>query len=978
MVKQLTFTAMKKSQLLLLFFAGTCVALQAQKSAVPAPTSANARLAGLAKKKITEEHSLVTNLRFRSVGPTVMSGRVVDVEVDPLDATKFYVAYASGGLWWTDNNGTTFSPVFDNEASMTIGDVAVDWTDHAHPIIWVGTGENNSSRSSYSGTGIYRSADGGKTWENRGLAETQHIGRVLVRPGNSNDLLVAAIGHLYTSNPERGVFRSKDGGKTWTKTLFINDQTGVIDLQVDAANPDIVYACAWQRDRKAWNFSESGKGSGIYKSTDGGDTWQLITGAGSGFPQGDGVGRIGVAIYNDPAAAKTGNTIVYAVLDNQDHRPADTSAKSREKLRPRDFEKMTHAQFLALDTAKLKAYLEDNGFPDKYPLDTVIAMVKRNAIQPSALYDYVSDANSRLFDTPVIGGEVYRSDDAGKTWKKSNTADLDNFYYTYGYYFGKVTIAPGKPDDVFIGGYAVLHSTDGGKKFDVTDGDNTHPDYHVIWCDPKREGHLITGGDGGVNISWDNGKSWFKCNTPAVGQFYSVNTDMAEPYNIYGGLQDNGVWYGPSTYQFSLGWYANGQYPWKGIGGGDGMQVMVDTRDNKTVYTGSQFGFYGRLDRVSGDAESVRPEHLLGEKPLRFNWQTPIWLSKHNQDVLYFGANKLFRSLDKGAHFTAISGDLTGGGREGDVPYGTLTTIHESPMTFGLIYTGSDDGYINVSRDGGASWKRISDGLPQHMRVNRVQASAFVEGRVYAALSGYSWDQFDAYVYVSEDFGKTWTRIGTDLPSEPVNVVREDPVNPDLLYVGTDNGLYASLDRGKTFMRMMKDLPAVAVHDLVIQPREHDLVVGTHGRSVYVAPVGDLEQLRDSVLRQPLHAFAISKVTAGDDKAELHFYAQQKGIVNIRLLSAGGLLLRELTDSSEAGLNFVDLPLSADSAHATAFMNESGKKDDQLKPDNHGVLALPAGQYSVEFITASATRRSIALVVEKQKHSAPSGAPERD
>ncbi|MBI3511451.1 MAG: glycosyl hydrolase [Bacteroidetes bacterium] len=922
----------------------------------PKGTSATERLAGLDKRKKCEENSIVTNVNCRSVGPSVMSGRVVDIDANPDDPTIFFVAYASGGVWFTNNNGTTFSPVFDNEAMVDIGDIAVNWENSIAKDIWVGTGESNSSRSSYSGTGIYHSSNGGMTWEYKGLPESHHIGKIILSKTDHNKIWVAAIGHLYTPNKERGIFKSTDGGATWKQTLFIDENTGAIDLFSDPSNENVLYAVAWHRERKAWNLVEGGTSSGIYKSTDGGDSWNLITGPKSGFAQGENVGRIGLSIFQgDPK-------MIYAIVDNQ-NLPLD-SVKKKDHLSPNDFRNMTKEQFLSLDPGKLRKYLLENNFPEKYSVNAVNEMVRSGKILPVALADYVSDANSDLFSKPIIGPEIYFSADGGATWKKVNTQQLDGLFFTYGYYFGKIWVSPADVNEIFIAGVELMKSTDGGKTFHSSNGANQHGDHHAFWIDPKRKGHLINGNDGGVNISWDDGVTWFKANTPDVGQFYSVNADMATPYNVYGGLQDNGVWCGPSDYSPDLSWYDDGAYPYKRVLGGDGMQVQVDTRDNNTVYAGYQFGYYFRVNKTTGESKQVRPEMELGEKPMRFNWQTPILLSEHNQDILYMASQKLYRSMDKGDHFTAISADLTRGGRAGDVPYGTITTLAESSMKFGLIYTGSDDGLIYVTKDGGVSWTRISDKLPQNMRVNRVIASSFVEGRVYAVLSGFQWDNFSSLLYVSEDFGATWTRIGMNLPMEPLNVMREDPVNENLLFVGSDQGLYLSFDRGKNFMRMTKGIPPVAIHDLVVQPREHDLVIGTHGRSIYIAHIAALEQVNDTIMGEAIFAFdpgsitqSISFVTIGGDEkmfpatyASLSWYCGAKTITTIELYSGDEkFLFATAKDTSEKGFNFMQEDLLVDSVNAVAFkewIKESGKPP---KAAGHGKYGLVPGEYVLKF-----------------------------
>jgi photosystem II stability/assembly factor-like uncharacterized protein len=381
-----------------------------------------------------------------------------------------------------------------------------------------------------------------------------------------------------------------------------------------------------------------------------------------------------------------------------------------------------------------------------------------------------------------------------------------------------------------------------------------HSDHHALWVNPQRDSHLINGNDGGVNITYDNGEHWFKANTPSVGQFYSVVADNAKPYNVYGGLQDNGVWYGPSVNSENTRWYGSGDYAFKSIMGGDGMQVQVDTRDNVTTYAGSQFGFYSRLNRLQPrqTAKFIKPAHPMGEKPFRFNWQSPILLSPHNQDIVYFGGNRFFRSMNKADTMFAMA-DLTKGDRGGNVPYGTITTISESPLRFGLVYAGTDDGNIQVSKDGGYSWNlvnnkttKVADApLAAGLWVSRLVASRFKEPRVYATLNGYRFDDFSPYLYVSEDHGANWTALGKDLPLEPINVVREDPTNENILYVGTDGGLYVSFDRGQSFMLWNGGLPkSVPVHDIAIQERENELVLGTHGRSLYIAKLDDVQGLQ--------------------------------------------------------------------------------------------------------------------------------------
>jgi photosystem II stability/assembly factor-like uncharacterized protein len=800
------------------------------------PTDGMDRVKSLATKRGLAANSPFKT-KFRNVGPTMQGGRVVELAVNPEDPTEFYAAYATGGLWHTTNNGQSFTPIFDNEDVIFLGTVAVHWPTRT---IWVGTGEANASRSTYSGIGVFKSTNNGKTWEYLGLPESHHIGAIKLHPTNPNVAWVAVTGHLYTSNKERGVFKTADGGKTWRQTLYIDDNTGAIDMEINPLNPNELYATMWYKTRKAWNFEESGKTSGIYKSIDGGEKWNLISGAGSGFPTGEGVGRIGIAVF-----PKNPN-IVYAIVDNQDRQP-DTALRKTDTLTygKNELQGLTKIQFAALDNNRLDTFLRRNRLTPKYNAVLLKEKVAKDELKPTALYDYLYNANDDLFNTPIIGAEVYRSNDGGKTWKKTNEKPLPRLYNTYGYYFGRIFVSPANEDKVVILGVGLEMSTDGGKSFKGIDKPNVHADHHALWINPKRDSHMINGNDGGANISYDDGDSWFKVQSLPVGQFYTVNTDNARPYHVYGGLQDNGVWRGSTVRQrVTDANYDTLQY--RMLGGGDGMGVQIDLRDNKTVYAGSQFGSYFRTHLDTGGMLRIRPQHDLGEEPYRYNWLTPILLSKHNNDILYMGSSRFHRSMAKGADMQVLSNDLTKGKVEGDVPFGTMTTISESPLTFGLLYLGTDDGNMHISRNAGANWNQIGTGIIPRVTglwVSRVHASRYKEGRVYATFNGYRNDHFAPYVFVSEDFGNTWRNISSDLPHEPVNVIHEDPKKGNILYAGTDGGLYVSHDRGNSWTLWHNGLPlAIPVHDIAIQERENHIVIGTHGRSIFVAPLKEVQE----------------------------------------------------------------------------------------------------------------------------------------
>ncbi len=939
-------------------------------------TTVAVRDAGVQRRADLEKKSLVATVPVRSIGPTVMSGRIVDIDASPLDPTHMYIAYASGGLWESTNNGQSFTPVFDNQNVMTIGDIAVDW---AHGgTIWVGTGENNSSRSSYAGDGMYRSDDGGKTWSRMGLEATERIGRIVLHPEDPDILWVAALGHLYSPNEERGVYRSEDGGKTWTRTLFVDENSGAIDLVIDPDHPDILYAATWQRARRAWNFVESGTGSGIFKSVDSGKTWTRLDTGTSGLPTGDGLGRVGLDIFPGDSS------VLYAVIDNQNRRPEENAEEDGDGLTRDDFRSMSREAFLNVDPERIGDYLKAERFPKKYTVEVVTEKVRSGEITPLDLVAFVEDANAQLFDTNVIGAEVYRSDDAGATWKRTHEGYLDSVYNSYGYYFGQIRVAPDNADQIYIHGVPILRSDDGGKTFTSVGERHVHSDHHALWIDPNASSHILNGNDGGLNISYDSGETWVKANTPSVGQFYAVQVDDADPYNVYGGLQDNGVWVGPHTYRASYSWYASGDYPYDFLAGGDGMQVEVDTRTNDIIYTGSQFGFYTRINRTTGKRISIRPRHELGDRPLRFNWQVPIHLSRHNQDILYYGANRLFRSMNQGKSFEAISEDLTHGGQPGDVPYGTLATIDESPLQFGLIYTGSDDGYVYVTEDSGHEWTRISDTLPQNLWISRVEASAHEKSRVYVSLNGYRWDDFSSYVYRSDDFGKTWLRIGKDLPAEPVNVITEDPENENLLYVGTDHGLYASLDGGESFGLMSSALPGAPVHDLKIQATAHDLVIGTHGRSLYLADVAPVEALTDELQAEPVHVFDIPVQsynsswgrkravwsTASVPDVSIVFFAGTPGEARIVISSEDGEVLKTMTQEVSRGLNYVSYDLSIDPEAGERMASDLGEGDEgeiERKPADNGVWYLSPGEYRMRVSLGGETDETGLEIEERRR-----------
>ena len=865
------------------------------------PTTEKERIAAVEKRQELQASSSYRGIEATNIGPSIMSGRVVDMAIDPDDTKHFFVAYATGGVWETKNNGQSFTPVFDdNGYTIHCGALAVNWV---QKILYVGTGEANSSRSSYAGFGIFKcdfSIDDPQVWqlwENLGLTATQHISRIILHPTDNRILYVATMGSLFSPNKDRGVYKTIDGGKTWKQVLYIDENTSAVDLEIDPKNPNRLYAAMWQKTRRAWNFWEGGKNSGVHISEDGGETWTKS----GGFPAGENIGRIGLSV--------SGATI-YALIDNQEQYKKEETPS--EGLTKKSFKEMSIDSFKNVSDSLLNRFLKQNRFPKKYKAKDIQKMVKKNELVPKDLYEYLQDENAAMFEDPVSGAELYKSTDVGKTWNKTHSDVLENVCYSYGYYFGVVHANPSQENHVFIAGVPLLQSTDSGKTFTFAGGDNVHVDNHYLWVNPDNVQHLINGNDGGVNISYDGGVNWTKCNSPAVGQFYTVAVDHKKKYNVYGGLQDNGVWKGPNNYQYSTSWHQEGKYPYQRIGGGDGMQIQIDSRDN-TVYTGYQFGNYFRIDKDK-KYHYIHPMHDLKSEKLRWNWQTPILLSTHNQDILYMASNKLHRSMDQGETFEEISQDLSSGRKDGDVSYGTISCIAESPFKFGYIYAGTDDGNIQITKDGGESWTKISNKLPQKLWVQEVIASQHKKERVYAVLNGHTWDHFNSYIFRSNDYGNTWEQIGSNLPKESLNTLIEDAINEDILYLGSDAGLYISVDKGLVF-QSFSNLPPVAIHDLTIQKENRDLIVGTHGRSIYkiqLEPVYQSATYTDSgfvLLEMDVLKYNENwgKLSYDWDvrtpSKDVVFFLEQSGLVTLQILDDSGALLLEKNISGKKGYN---------------------------------------------------------------------------
>ncbi len=892
-----------------------------------AATSAADRMQAYQARQKLAEQSFFEGWTFRSIGPRAMSGRVVDVTGFVGAPNTYIAAFASGGLWRTDNAGTTWEPLWDQSASITIGDFAVNPKNRDE--IWLGTGEENSSRSSYAGTGVYHSEDGGKTWTHKGLDESHHISQILVDPSDTNTVYVAVIGRLYGKSETRGVFRSRDRGTTWEKVLYINDNTGVIDLQMDPRNPKRLIAAAWERSRTAWNFVEAGPGSSIYITENGGDSWAKSN---EGLPVGDNMGRIALAI--SPADPN----VVYAVVDNQNANP--NPKPEYQTITRKKFRKMDKAAFLALEDKDIDDFLRGNDFHSEITAATVRKQLEADEIALSDLNDYMRDGNADMFDIEVLGVELYRSDDAGKSWQKTHAEPIPDFAWSYGYYFGTVFADPQDKDTVYLGAVPLLKTTDGGKNFKSVMRGNVHADHHAMWINPNNPKHLVLGNDGGVNMSWDGGTHWQHFNTLPVGQFYTVTYDMATPYRVYGGLQDNGVWRGPSREQ--------DQYdaPWERLGGGDGAFIQVDPRDNSTVYLGYQFGHYSRINADGGGYLSIFPRHKLKEQPYRFNWMTPIVLSQHQHDILYMAGNRVLRSLDKGETWEAISDDLTTNPSEGtgDVPFATITAMRESPHAFGTLYAGTDDGRLWLTQ--GADWTEIGKDITQGLWVSGIEISPHDAGTVFVTLTGYRNDDFRAYAFASDDYGKTWRDLTENLPDEPCNVIRQDRKNKDVLYLGTDVGLWLSFDGGANWVPHQAGLPNAPVYAMEIHPRDNELIAATHGRSIFILPLAWVEEMTAETLDEALYVFKFEDPTesnhwgykpwawVGEDWEPAHLaipvYAKAAGEVTVEIFHKDALVFSN-SQSVVKGPQELKWPYSIAKEHAEAKPAKKGKKGKKKK-----------------------------------------------
>jgi photosystem II stability/assembly factor-like uncharacterized protein len=789
---------------------------------------------------------IIHTFKMRNIGPATMGGRTVDFAVVESNTSIIYAAIGPSGLWKSSDNGITWFPVFEKQTSASVGAVSIS---ASHPdIVWVGTGEATSRNSVAIGDGVYKSEDAGKSWKHMGLEKTRHIDRILIDPINPDIVYVGAMGHLWGPNKERGVFKTIDAGKSWKKVLYFDEDTGIADMVMDPSNSRIIYAAAYNHRRKPFHFTSGGPHSGIYKTTDGGETWKQLK---NGLPEGVN-GRCGLAV------CKTRPEVVYAIIENKN-------------------------------------------------------------------------------------GGIFRSEDKGETWKPmgdKKTYDKVNFRP---FYYSKITVDPN--NDLVIYAYSgrAYISEDGGKSFKEF-GQELHPDHHRIRVNPNNSNHIIDGNDGGIDISWDRGQHWYAVQNAIWSEVYQLTYDMRDPYYVYVGLQDNGSWAGPVNSMEKKGIM---NVNWSPVGGGDGFYIQVDPGDHNILFRNLQMGNIERFHQGNGQTLSIIPRAGLEEEPYRFNWNSPIHLSPHDPDILFFGGNFLFKSTDRGNSWEKISPDLSSndpgkiidsGGpisldNTGAEVHCTIYTISESPVKPGIIWAGTDDGNLWVTRDNGKNWLNVIEnikGLPPYSWVSRVQASHFDQGTVYVTFDRHRWDDYAPYVYKSDNFGKTWVSLRNNLPKTGyLHVIREDIVNPDLLYLGSEFGLFFSFDKGKQWLPYKKEFPTTAVRDIGIHPREKDLIVGTHGRGAWIMDdISPLQQLTAETLDKKVHLFDMRPATIYFERkgteyyakpvfsapnppfgAAINYYLKEKTgkdqPVHLHIYAPTGTKIRSLTGSGEKGLNRV-------------------------------------------------------------------------
>jgi len=755
---------------------------------VKSPIVSGKEKASLFNKQIAMRNtSAFKDLKWQYIGPTNISGRCTDVEaISPRGGSyTIWIGSATGGVWKSVNEGTTFEPVSDSIATASIGDIAIDPSNH--DVVWVGTGEANIFRSSNAGCGVYKTSDGGKTWVNTGLENTFTIGRIRVNPKNPDIVYVAATGHEWTPNADRGLFKTTDGGRSWNKILYVDENTGANDLVLDPLDPETIYCSTWERMRLKWNdprTTEKTMNNGIWKSTDGGKNWKKIN---EGLPAANMRGRIGIDI------AASNPKVLYAYVDNY-----EIASKAKE------------------------GELDSYGRPRK---------------------------------DIIKGATVYRTDNAGASWIQvsGQTTEQKTFMErhsaTYGWVFGQIRVDPKDENTLYTMGIQLNQSTDGGKTFKSLRG--MHVDHHGLWIDPANSDYLLNVQDGGLAISYDKGKNWkIPIEELPLAQFYNIAYDFSTPFRVFGSIQDHHSWYGVVDLSGGRDRVQPGEFI--NTLGAEGSTHAINPNDNNTIYSSTFYGALARaeINKYPQSSKDLLPRRLPGEDPLRGEWVAPSIISTHNDNIIYHGMQYVMMSRDRGDTWEFISPDLSYNNPEkrGDINYQTISVLDESPLRFGLLYAGTDDGRIWRTKDGGKNWTEIRNGAVPQKFVSRIVASRYDIGTVYMTQTGRRDDDFQVYMWKSTDFGTTWKDISGNIPVGPVNVIREDPVSKDILYAGTDGGVFVSKDGGIKWETLGK-LQFSYVHDLAIHPRDNMIIIATHGRGMFVLdanPINEKDKRRRS------------------------------------------------------------------------------------------------------------------------------------
>jgi photosystem II stability/assembly factor-like uncharacterized protein len=880
-------------------------------------------------------------LKWRSIGPATMGGRIVDLAAVESDPATYYVATASGGVFKTINGGTTFTPMFDREGAASIGDVCV--TPSNPSVVWVGTGEHNARNSVSWGDGVYKSVDGGRSWQNMGLRRSFQIGRIAIHPQDPNVVYVGALGRLWGPSEERGVFKTSDGGRTWQKVLYVDDKTGCIDIALHPAEPDTLVAAMYERQRDGFDSNDPAKrwgpGSGLYKTTDGGKQWTRLT---RGLPTVK-MGRIGLAWYRkDPK-------LVYAIIETEkigagpavvaylgitgspqgsnappvlrevlaDGPAAKAGLKTGDRVtRIGEREIKSYGDLLreirrSQPGQKAKVAVQRDGAAHAFEVtfDQRPNPEGKNLTYAAVLGGQQADAQEFQGADGFQTGGVFRSDDGGESWTRINSLNPRPFYYS------QIHVDPSDNRHLFVLGIQLFHSADGGQTFRADAGRGVHPDHHAMWIDPRDGRHIVLGGDGGLYVTRDRATTWDFVNSLPIGQFYHVAADSRPLYRVYGGLQDNGSWGGPSRRRGRDGVSSR---DWYKIGGADGFVCAVDRDDPDWVYYEAQWGGMARVNVRTGERAGIEPRRQQGTE-YRFHWKTPFILSHHNPRIFYCGGNYVFRSLNRGDDLRRISPQVSRTAR------GSATALAESPLDPGVLYVGSDDGALWATRDGGHEWTDVTKnvGLPGPRHVATIEASRYVAGRAYVAFDGHRSDDDAPHPYVTEDYGKTWRPLRGNLPDGSTRCLREDVVNPDLLYLGTEFGLWISLDRGAEWARLNNNLPTVAVHEIAVHPTAGEIVAGTHGRSIWVLDVTALRQLTLDTRTDAAHLFqpavgthwagALRDAWYGDRQhyaenpptgATLYYYlSEPAGNVKLAIADRKGTVLHEAEGPKTPGLH---------------------------------------------------------------------------